>query len=457
DNSGKSKGGDGVINYDITDINKNEDPSWTSFEKLLLVQAVYKYGENWLAVTRTMKHHPLKEHPKEFFTTKACTDKFKLLIEPLQLDLEDAHRMSATAKLAKQLYQDHEQQPSPNKDAESKHDLHKDVTKLLGKININDDKDMEKMEIDTNIDANNIANNNPANTNIPININNNNKDDSNDDDVQMTIELKQGDHSDKVSGSNGGDSGGDVNYGEKMDIDDNNNNGRKVTTTSNVKKHESSSNVSDQTTEIVTPSQIEYNESSLVPALGLVAATPTGEVSSTPAGASTSTPGAASISTPDVIKTPHSNSSEVAPGDMFENTNDDNKKLKKWLKLVSMILHEISNHRCASLFQNPIREQDAPGYNEIVNHPTDLKTLKRRLRDGEITNTDQFHRELMLMFMNAAIYNREDTDVYRMTTMMKDHVEDQILEFRQTEDSRGVIHEPATRRKSMASDGRSRQ
>ncbi|CAJ0637872.1 9403_t:CDS:10, partial [Entrophospora sp. SA101] len=36
DNSGKSKGGDGVINYDITDINKNEDPSWTSFEKLLL-------------------------------------------------------------------------------------------------------------------------------------------------------------------------------------------------------------------------------------------------------------------------------------------------------------------------------------------------------------------------------------------------------------------------------------
>ncbi|CAJ0905908.1 10306_t:CDS:10 [Entrophospora sp. SA101] len=394
------KCGDGVINYDITDINKNEDPSWTSFEKLLLVQAVYKYGENWLAVTRTMKHHPLKEHPKEFFTTKACTDKFKLLIEPLQLDLEDAHRMSATAKLAKQLYQDHEQQPSPNKDAV--------------KDNIDNIKDG---------DENNI-----------INIVDNNNDDYDDNNVNDdNIESKHDLHKDvtKLLG--------------------------KVTTTSNVKKHESSSNVSDQTTEIVTPSQIEYNESSLVPALGLVAATPTGEVSSTPAGASTSTPGAASISTPDVIKTPHSNSSEVAPGDMFENTNDDNKKLKKWLKLVSMILHEISNHRCASLFQNPIREQDAPGYNEIVNHPTDLKTLKRRLRDGEITNTDQFHRELMLMFMNAAIYNREDTDVYRMTTMMKDHVEDQILEFRQTEDSRGVIHEPATRRKSMASDGRSRQ
>ncbi|CAJ0765306.1 1892_t:CDS:10, partial [Entrophospora sp. SA101] len=448
DNSGKSKGGDGVINYDITDINKNEDPSWTSFEKLLLVQAVYKYGENWLAVTRTMKHHPLKEHPKEFFTTKACTDKFKLLIEPLQLDLEDAHRMSATAKLAKQLYQDH----VSNLKSEIQ------TTEQRFRAIINEIHDIRTGKLDSNTNYINNTNNNniqkvkdnidnikDGDENNIINIVDNNNDDYDDNNVNDdNIESKHDLHKDvtKLLG--------------------------KVTTTSNVKKHESSSNVSDQTTqgnmmtvdnndEIVTPSQIEYNESSLVPALGLVAATPTGEVSSTPAGASTSTPGAASISTPDVIKTPHSNSSEVAPGDMFENTNDDNKKLKKWLKLVSMILHEISNHRCASLFQNPIREQDAPGYNEIVNHPTDLKTLKRRLRDGEITNTDQFHRELMLMFMNAAIYNREDTDVYRMTTMMKDHVEDQILEFRQTEDSRGVIHEPATRRKSMASDGRSRQ
>lgn len=47
-----------------------------------------------------------------------------------------------------------------------------------------------------------------------------------------------------------------------------------------------------------------------------------------------------------------------------------------------MILQEISNHRYASVFQNPIREQDAPGYYDIVKHPMDLRTLKKRLRDG---------------------------------------------------------------------------
>jgi len=47
-----------------------------------------------------------------------------------------------------------------------------------------------------------------------------------------------------------------------------------------------------------------------------------------------------------------------------------------------MILLEISNHRFASVFQNPIREQDAPGYYDIVKQPMDLRTLKKRLREG---------------------------------------------------------------------------
>lgn len=49
-----------------------------------------------------------------------------------------------------------------------------------------------------------------------------------------------------------------------------------------------------------------------------------------------------------------------------------------------MILHEINNHRFASVFQNPIREQDAPGYYDIVKQPMDLKSLKKRLREGVI-------------------------------------------------------------------------
>jgi hypothetical protein len=58
----------------------------------------------------------------------------------------------------------------------------------------------------------------------------------------------------------------------------------------------------------------------------------------------------------------------------------------------------------------------------------------------------------MLMFMNASVFNREETDIHQMALEMKDHVETQISEFRRSEGSGGT-HEPATRRKSMAIDG----
>ncbi|KAF0445354.1 Bromodomain-containing protein [Gigaspora margarita] len=127
--------------------------------------------------------------------------------------------------------------------------------------------------------------------------------------------------------------------------------------------------------------------------------------------------------------------------------SENDKKQKTWLKLATMMLHEIGNHKFASVFQNPIKEQDAPGYYSIVKQPMDLKTLKKRLRDGAIQDTDNFHRDLLLMFMNASVFNREG-DINKMASQMKEHAEVLIQGFR-SEGSVG-IHEPATRRKSMA-------
>jgi hypothetical protein len=58
------------------------------------------------------------------------------------------------------------------------------------------------------------------------------------------------------------------------------------------------------------------------------------------------------------------------------------KRHKTWQRLVLMRLEEIGNHRFASVFQNPIKDQDAPGYYNIVKQPMDLKTIKKRLRDS---------------------------------------------------------------------------
>lgn len=45
----------------------------------------------------------------------------------------------------------------------------------------------------------------------------------------------------------------------------------------------------------------------------------------------------------------------------------------------------------------------------------DLKTIKARIKDGLISNSLEFQRDVYLMFANAMMYNRPGSDIYAMT------------------------------------------
>ncbi|KAF9183176.1 hypothetical protein BGZ51_004203 [Haplosporangium sp. Z 767] len=106
---------------------------------------------------------------------------------------------------------------------------------------------------------------------------------------------------------------------------------------------------------------------------------------------------------------------------------------KKWKKILMMIWTDIANHRFGAVFMHPIKEQDAPGYYYMIKRPMDLKSIKERIRDGQIANADEFHRDVLLMFMNALMYNREDTEVYQMALAMMNEVEHIIKNFKSSQ------------------------
>ncbi|KAJ2779018.1 hypothetical protein H4R18_004253 [Coemansia javaensis] len=93
----------------------------------------------------------------------------------------------------------------------------------------------------------------------------------------------------------------------------------------------------------------------------------------------------------------------------------DKQQLRNWKKNASMVWREISGHRLGGMFQGPIKSADAPRYYEAIRRPLDLKAIKNRVRDEEITTTVEFYRDIMHMFMNALMYNSEDTEVHHMT------------------------------------------
>ena len=95
--------------------------------------------------------------------------------------------------------------------------------------------------------------------------------------------------------------------------------------------------------------------------------------------------------------------------------------------------------RYANLFLHPVRDDDAPGYRDVIHRPMDLSSIKRNIENGvsclvtassinnfcpiyviqlyvifplQVITTDiEFQRDMLLMFQNAFMYNSSDHDV----------------------------------------------
>lgn len=106
---------------------------------------------------------------------------------------------------------------------------------------------------------------------------------------------------------------------------------------------------------------------------------------------------------------------------------------KAWRKSIMILWKQVASHRYASLFLQPVTDDIAPNYSTTVYRSMDLSTLKKNIENGVIRTTTEFHRDLMLMFQNAIMYNSREHDVYVMTTEMQKDVMDQVAQFMSTQ------------------------
>ena len=79
-----------------------------------------------------------------------------------------------------------------------------------------------------------------------------------------------------------------------------------------------------------------------------------------------------------------------------------------------MLHSQIQQHRNGAIFHNPIKPSEAPDYHEIIKRPMDLKTIKARVRDGQISTSNEYIRDIYTMFANSLMYNRPNSDIYTM-------------------------------------------
>ncbi|ODQ52808.1 hypothetical protein SAICODRAFT_35460 [Saitoella complicata NRRL Y-17804] len=110
---------------------------------------------------------------------------------------------------------------------------------------------------------------------------------------------------------------------------------------------------------------------------------------------------------------------------------------KKFQQMITAVWNDISAQKSASVFTTNPTESSAPGYTSAVYHPTSLKTIKARIRDGSIQTAEEFHVEVMRMCANAVMFNRDGSAVGSMGREMCEGSDVLIQGFRAIQSGEG--------------------
>lgn len=108
---------------------------------------------------------------------------------------------------------------------------------------------------------------------------------------------------------------------------------------------------------------------------------------------------------------------------------------KKLQILSNPLIANITSYKYASTFLQPVSESNAPDYYSLIKEPRDLKTIKQMVKDGRIQNAAELERDILLMFANAIMYNKDDTDIYNWAKEMQIETDKLLQLFKESDDT----------------------
>lgn len=81
------------------------------------------------------------------------------------------------------------------------------------------------------------------------------------------------------------------------------------------------------------------------------------------------------------------------------------------------ILSRITSHRSSDPFKEPV--EGVAGYSTMVHRPVDLSTIRGQVESGELPTLLCLKRDLLLMFLNAQLFNGSGSDIHRDTAKIR--------------------------------------
>ncbi|OMP03247.1 hypothetical protein CCACVL1_02489 [Corchorus capsularis] len=103
-------------------------------------------------------------------------------------------------------------------------------------------------------------------------------------------------------------------------------------------------------------------------------------------------------------------------------------------KLLIFILDMLQKKDTYGVFSEPVDPEELPDYHEVIEHPMDFGTIRKKLASGAYANLEQFEKDVFLISSNAMQYNAPDTIYFRQARSIKELAKKNFDNLRQDSD-----------------------
>ncbi|XWS14369.1 hypothetical protein CRYUN_Cryun35bG0003300 [Craigia yunnanensis] len=103
-------------------------------------------------------------------------------------------------------------------------------------------------------------------------------------------------------------------------------------------------------------------------------------------------------------------------------------------KLLVFILDRLQKKDTYGVFSEPVDPEELPDYHDIIAHPMDFLTVRKKLDEGAYTTLEQFEKDIFLICSNAMQYNAPDTIYFRQARTMQELAKKDFENLRQDSD-----------------------
>ncbi|KAL5562340.1 hypothetical protein UlMin_032087 [Ulmus minor] len=103
-------------------------------------------------------------------------------------------------------------------------------------------------------------------------------------------------------------------------------------------------------------------------------------------------------------------------------------------KLLLFILDRIQKKDTYGVFSEPVDPEELPDYHEVIEHPMDFATVRKKLTSGAHATLEDFEKDVFLISSNAMQYNAPDTIYFRQARAIHELAKKSFENLRQDSD-----------------------